>query len=164
MPTIAAFVLLLASLAVPRQQPPQQSPQQPPQRRAPATAQTRDREMRLLLDRVRRALLAQDTATLARLWSPAYTFTAPNGALYERGERLEAVMGDGAVDMPDLLPVADARTRAVGNVIVLRTRHSRDGAEATRAQIGDVRMLTVVERRQGRWRILAQQATRVAGR
>lgn len=163
MPTIAAFVLLLASLAVPQQQQ-QRQPQRGAPARAQATAQGRDREMRQLLDRVRRALLAQDTATLARLWSPAYTFTAPSGTLYERGERLEAVMGDGAVDMPDLLPIADARTRAVGTVIVMRTRHSRDGAEATRAQIGDVRMLTVWERRQGRWQILAQQATTIAGR
>ena len=167
---VACGATLLAGPLHAQQSAPKSAPKSaakaPARKPASPTAANRARERELLgiLDRARRALLAQDTTTLARIWANDYAFTAPSGASFGRPARLAAVMESASTaDMPDLMPLAEWSTRFVGNLAIMRARRSRDGREADVAQVGDVRTLTLWERRDGRWQIVTEQATRVVG-
>lgn len=168
---MCGLTLLAGSLdaqqSAPKAAPKAPAAARPPARKpvsAAAANRARERELLGILDRARRALLAQDTTTLARIWASEYAFTAPSGATFGRPGRLTAVMeSESTSDMPDLMPLVEWNTRFVGNLAIMRARRSRDGQTAGEARPGDVRTLVLWERRNGRWQIVAEQATRVLG-
>jgi ketosteroid isomerase-like protein len=133
---------------------------------APLTPKQRlENEIRSAARNVRAAMVIQDTATLARLWSDDYIFTSLTGETYSKQERLESVMSPAFVvdEAAEVLPSEQDIVRVYGNVAVMHSRLGPPGAARSGARGGRARLLTVWVREKGRWRTVASQATGVTG-
>jgi len=133
---------------------------------APRKLTARERvgaELRSIATRARAAMVVQDTATLARLWSEDYIYTSLSGETYSKAERLESVMSPNFVvdEAPDVLPSEQDIVRLYGDVAVVHSRLAPAATTRSGARGGRARLLTVWARERGTWRMVAAQATGV---
>ena len=138
-----------------------------PKRAAPRKLTARERlaeELRSIASRARAAMVVQDTATLARLWSEDYIYTSLSGETYSKAERLESVMSPNFVvdEAPDVLPSELDIVRHYGDVVVVHSRLAPTATTRSGARGGRARLLTVWARERGTWRIVAAQATGIS--
>ena len=113
---------------------------------------------------IRRALVVQDTATLADLWGDEYTFTSLSGETYSKSERLESVMSPAFIvdEAAEVLPSELDIVRVYGNVAVVQSQLAPPGTAKSGSRGGRAKLLSVwVRGNDGKWRTVAAQATAV---
>ena len=131
---------------------------------AAARAQAADpREQAVLaaLEAYKQAILASDTAALARIWTENYTFINPQGAIVSREQRL-ANIGSGSTDVQIIDNEREITVRLFGDMAVvqnLSTLHGTFGGVPTDT---DLRGSFVWVRRGGAWKLVTNQLTAVA--
>ncbi len=112
------------------------------------------------MDELKQAIVASDTPRLARIWTDAYTFVNPHGALVPRTQRLaNFVSGITRIDVIDGERETTVRVYAemavVQNLFMLRGRFSGVPTHT------DLRGTFVWVRRLNHWRLLTNQLTPV---
>jgi hypothetical protein len=113
---------------------------------------------------IRRAMVVQDTATLAELWGDEYTFTSLSGETYSKSDRLESVMSPAFVvdEAAEVLPSELDIVRVYGNVAVVQSQLAPPGTAKSGSRGGRAKLLSVwVRGSDGKWRTVAAQATAV---
>lgn len=113
---------------------------------------------------IRRAMVVQDTATLAELWGDEYTFTSLSGETYSKSDRLESVMSPAFLvdEAAEVLPSELDIVRVYGNVAVVQSQLAPPGTAKSGSRGGRAKLLSVwVRGSDGRWRTVAAQATAV---
>lgn len=110
-----------------------------------------------LEERLRRAIVAADTATLALLWAPEYQSTSAVGHTTNRAEALMAY-GSGLVKV-DTAVTRDVEVRTYGSTAVSVGSMDWAGTAAGRPFGGTVRFQHVWVLRGGAWRLVASQLT-----
>ena len=113
---------------------------------------------------IRRAMVVQDTSTLAELWGDEYTFTSLSGETYSKAERLESVMSPAFMvdEAAEVLPSELDIVRVYGNVAVVQSRLAPPGTAQSGSRGGRAKLLSVwVRGSDGKWRTVAAQATAV---
>lgn len=113
---------------------------------------------------IRRAMVVQDTSTLAELWGDEYTFTSLSGETYSKAERLESVMSPAFMvdEAAEVLPSELDIVRVYGNVAVVQSRLAPPGTAQSGSRGGRAKLLSVwVRGNDGKWRTVAAQATAV---
>lgn len=108
-------------------------------------------------ERLRTAMLAADTATLAALWAPEYLSTSAVGHTSNRTESLTAY-GAGLVRV-DSAVVRDLDVRPYGTTAVSLGFLDWSGSAAGRPFRSTVRFLHVWVRADSTWRMVASQLT-----
>lgn len=109
-----------------------------------------------------RALVAHDTAALARIFAPGYTFINDKGQLATRAERL-ANLGSGTTAVAGIDNEREITVRVYGDNALVQNRFTLRGQYGTgRATDSDVRVSYVLVRRAGRWQLVMNQVTPVA--
>jgi len=106
-----------------------------------------------------RARAAGDVATLNRIYADDYSLITAEGDVRTRQDQL-GELSSGKLHFAPLVPT-ERKVRMFGNVALVV---SRDPAGIVRngQQIGgDLRMVRVYVRRDGRWQLVSAQATRV---
>jgi ketosteroid isomerase-like protein len=123
-------------------------------------------EVRATIRRYDEALRRSDTAAVAQLWAPDYTFINPRGELLTRADRL-ANLRAGRTAFDSLAPVlAEERIRTYGKkagVAVHTTLLSIGGRYSGRTERGQYRATAIWVRRHGAWQQVASQLTPVTG-
>jgi ketosteroid isomerase-like protein len=136
-------------------------------RAAPAKMSAKARiaaEIGTASQQIRRAMVVQDTATLADLWGEEYTFTSLSGETYSKSERLESVMSPAFLvdEAAEVLPSELDIVRVYGNVAVVQSQLAPPGTAKSGSRGGRAKLLSVwVRESDGRWRTVAAQATAV---
>jgi hypothetical protein len=113
---------------------------------------------------IRRAMVVQDTATLAELWGDEYSFTSLSGETYSKSDRLESVMSPAFVvdEAAEVLPSELDIVRVYGNVAVVQSQLAPPGTAKSGSRGGRAKLLSVwVRGSDGIWRTVAAQATAV---
>ena len=113
---------------------------------------------------IRRAMVVQDTATLAELWGDEYTFTSLSGETYSKSDRLESVMSPAFLvdEAAEVLPSELDIVRVYGNVAVVQSQLAPPGTAKSGSRGGRAKLLSVwVRESDGKWRTVAAQATAV---
>lgn len=121
-------------------------------------------EIGVASQQIRRAMVVQDTSTLAALWSEEYTFTSLSGETYSKSDRLESVMSPAFLvdEAAEVLPSELDLVRVYGNVAVVQSRLAPPGTAQSGSRGGRAKLLSVWLRgNDGRWRTVAAQATAV---
>jgi len=110
-----------------------------------------------LEERLRRAMVAADTATLGALWAPEYLSTSAVGHTSNRPEALMAY-GSGLVKV-DTAVVRDLEVRTYGPMAVSLGLLDWAGSAAARTFRGTVRFQHVWVLHDRAWRLVASQLT-----
>jgi hypothetical protein len=108
-------------------------------------------------ERLRRAMVASDTAVLGSLWAPEYLSTSAVGHTSNRTEALVAY-GAGLVNV-DTAAVRDLDVRVYGSTAVSHGMLDWAGTAAGRPFSSTVRFLHVWVANDGSWRLVASQLT-----
>ena len=114
---------------------------------------------RLHLEGVR-AQLRSDTATLERVWSDDHTFTNALGIVQTKNERLSEIRS-GARRL-ESFDIDDIRVRVYHDTAVVTSRGRLKGQRDGQALDLQARGMDVYIKRDGRWQLVAAQATRIA--
>ena len=111
------------------------------------------------------ALLRADMDALDTLLTPEATRTAPSGTMATRAEWLEEIKGAVRTTGRRYLSIEreGQRVRLYGETAVVSgIVHIRGSGATSTGQLNTNRYLRVYVRRQGRWQLVAHQATRIA--
>lgn len=106
------------------------------------------------------AYLKGDTAVLERVWADEYTFTPPNGMVFNKADYL-AMLKSGVVKYESFDP-QNIEVQVYGDAAVVTGLVTVKGKVPGHTINGQDRFLTVYVKRQGRWQQVATQAARVA--
>jgi ketosteroid isomerase-like protein len=106
------------------------------------------------------AQLVNDIPTLDRLWADDHTFTNPLGVVQTKAERI-AEMRSGARTLSSF-NVEDIQVRVYGNTAVVTSRATIKGQLRGSELSTQARGIDVYVKKEGRWRLVAAQATRIA--
>jgi len=106
------------------------------------------------------AQLTNDVATLERVWADDHTFTNTFGVVQTKAERL-AEMKSGARKL-ESFNLDDIQVRAYGNTAVVTSRGTLKMQVRGQEISLQARGIDVYVRKQGRWQLVAAQATRIA--
>jgi ketosteroid isomerase-like protein len=106
------------------------------------------------------AQLKSDTAALDRVWADDHTFTNPLGVVQTKAQRLaEMKSGDRTLES---FTLEDIQVRVYGNTAVVTGRGTLKGQRHGQDIGGQYRGIDVYVKKQGRWQLVAAQATRIA--
>jgi ketosteroid isomerase-like protein len=106
------------------------------------------------------AQLDSNTATLDRLWADDHIFTNPLGVVQSKAQRLAEIKAGGR--KLESFSVADVEVRAYGDTAVVTSRATLRGQRQGQDISGQYRGIDVYVKKQGRWQVVAAQATRIA--
>jgi ketosteroid isomerase-like protein len=116
--------------------------------------------VRQLHSEIVQAQLTSDTATLDRLWADDHIFTNPLGVVQSKAQRLAEIHSGGRT--LEAFSIADIEVRAYGDTAVVTSRATLKGQRQGQDISGQYRGIDVYVKRQGRWQVVAAQATRIA--
>ena len=116
--------------------------------------------VRQLHSEIVQAQLTSDTATLDRLWADDHIFTNPLGVVQSKAQRLAEIKAGGR--KLESFSVADVEVRAYGDTAVVTSRATLKGQRQGQDISGQYRGIDVYVKKQGRWQVVAAQATRIA--
>lgn len=102
-----------------------------------------------------------DADALDRLWASDYTFVNPGGVVLDKAQRL-ATLKTGSLHI-ESYTVDDMRVRIYGATAIVLFRSSVAGTRGGNDITSRRRVTTVLIKRDGRWQIVAQQSTPIAG-
>jgi ketosteroid isomerase-like protein len=120
-------------------------------------AQTPDVDFAHIEQRLARAWVDGDRATIDRLIADDWTTTAITGQLLTRAEVMASMFGSGPKPIA-AMTIDEVRVRPLGNVAIVTGRTT---ARATGSETDIVlRFTDVFTRRDGRWQIVASHGTR----
>ena len=107
------------------------------------------------------AQLNSDTAALDRLWADDHIFTNPLGVVQTKAQRLAEIQSGGR--KLELFSITDVHVRVYyGNTAVVTSRAMLKGQRQGQDISGQYRGIDVYVKKQGRWQVVAAQATRIA--
>jgi len=106
------------------------------------------------------AVAKRDVAALDDIWTDDYTFINPHGALLTKKQRLENLKS-GATGVEATARQIEA-VHVYGDTAVTASRITLKGRYSGKEAGGEYRMLSVWVNQQGRWRLAANQLTRIA--
>ena len=130
----------------------------------PAPAGSPEAEVREAIRQYDDALRRADAAALDRFWATDDTFVNPRGEQLTRQQRLTNVR-TGQTSLTSIVhEPKEEQVRVYGDVAVYTALMTIGGTYSGQAQQGSDRVLTVFERRDGRWQQVATQMTPVATR
>jgi ketosteroid isomerase-like protein len=128
-----------------------------------------EREVRELEARFREAVVRGDRAFYDRVLADDFTHTSHSGAFKTRAQWLaESRSGDKAEPVPgatryEAFEVDDLAVRVYGDTAVVTGRTTPRGLDSKgRPMTGRYRFLRVWVKREGQWRVVAFQGTRIA--
>lgn len=119
-----------------------------------------ERELRELENELVGAVLRRDSSALRRILSDDLTFVTPFGDLFDK----EAVADIGANEdlVNDSIEIEDVRVRVYGEAAVVTGRATLKARVRDLDLSGQYRYVRVYARQDGRWQVVAYQATRIA--
>ncbi len=116
-----------------------------------------EQAVRNVLDEAGAALARNDTAALDRIYADDWTFVSPFGALVTKEQRLAALRSGNL--KYESVTRDEMNVRMYGKTAVaLQTSKAQSGGQDAS---GQYRVTMVLVKKNGRWQIVAQQATRV---
>ena len=119
-----------------------------------------EQAIRQLISQLTNALMKSDTAALDRLWADDYSFTNPSGVVQTKAQRLaELKSGDLKFES---FSTDDVQVRVYGDTAVVTSRATLKGRRQGQDIGGQTRGTSVYVKRQGRWQLVAGQATSIA--
>jgi uncharacterized protein (TIGR02246 family) len=119
-----------------------------------------EQAIRQLISQLSNALMKSDTAALDRLWADDYTFTNPSGVVQTKAQRLaELKSGDLKFES---FSTDDVQVRVYGDTAVVTSRATLKGQRQGQDISGQTRGTSVYVKGQGRWQLVAGQATSLA--
>jgi ketosteroid isomerase-like protein len=128
-------------------------------RKAASSGNAEEAVRRLHSDLVQ-AQLTSDVVALDRIWADEHTFTNPLGIVQTKAERLgEIKSGDRTLES---FSIADVQVRVYGNTAVVTSHATLKGRRQGHDISGQYRGIDVYVNKQGRWQVVAGQATRIA--
>jgi ketosteroid isomerase-like protein len=133
---------------------------------APAAARVRTaaspqgRSVLAAMENFKQAILASDTAELARIWIEDYTFVNPQGAVVTGAQRL-ANIGSGNTNVQVIDNEREITVRVFGDAAVVQNLSTLRGSFSGQPTDTDLRGTFVWLHRNGRWWLVTNQLTPV---
>ena len=118
-----------------------------------------EEEIQKLHNKLIQAQLNSDIAALDRLWADDHIFTNPLGVVQTKAQRLAEMKSGGR--RLEAFSIADVEVRAYGDTAVT-SRATLKGQRQGQDISGQYRGIDVYVKKQGRWQVVAAQATRIA--
>jgi ketosteroid isomerase-like protein len=119
-----------------------------------------DEEIQELHNKLVQAQLNSDVAALDRLFADDHIFTNPLGVVQTKAQRLAEIQS-GSRKL-ELFSVTDVQVRVYGDTAVVTSRAMLKGQRQGQDISGQFRGIDVYVKKQGRWQVVAAQATRIA--
>ena len=119
-----------------------------------------EEEIQELHNKLIQAQLTNDNAALDRLWADDHIFTNPLGVVQTKAQRLAEMKSGGR--RLEAFSIADVEVRAYGDTAVVTSRATLKGQRQGQDISGQYRGIDVYVKKQGRWQVVAAQATRIA--
>jgi ketosteroid isomerase-like protein len=124
---------------------------------------TAEQEVTVMLQKHRTALVQRDTLVLKEIWADEYTFTNASGQILSKAQRI-ANLRSGATALRSIkAPEQEVKVRVYGDAAVVTSRARIEGRYSGQEGTGEFRSLHVWVKRGGRWQLVANQITKVAG-
>jgi ketosteroid isomerase-like protein len=120
-----------------------------------------ERELRELEGELVGAVLRRDSSVLRRILSDDLTFVTPFGDVFDKAAI--ANVGDNKDLVNDSIEIDDVRVRVYGEAAVVTGRATLKARVKDLDLSGQYRYVRVYARQEGRWQVVAYQATRIAG-
>jgi ketosteroid isomerase-like protein len=118
-------------------------------------------EVKKMIALYRKAVINGDTTALRDIWTDDYTFTNAKGELLSKRDRLNN-FGSGHTDIDSIGSDQDVHIRVHGDAAVATSTVTIVGKYSGIESSGLYRSIHVWIRTAGKWRLLANQITRVA--
>ncbi len=125
-----------------------------------AQSDNADQEVRAVLKQMIDADLKGDAAALDRTTTDDYTITRDNGVVRNKAETLQGIR-DGNTRF-ESFDVSDIRVRIYGETAVVTFHEAIKGSRAGQDMSGQFREIRVFIKRNGNWRAVLAQRTRIA--
>ena len=119
-----------------------------------------EQAIRQLVSELDNAQQQHDTATLDRIWADDLTFTNPAGEVLTKAQRLASRKS--GETKSESFRSDDVQVRLYGDTAVVTSRATVKGQRQGQDIGGQFRITSVYVKRQGRWQLVAGQATRIA--
>jgi ketosteroid isomerase-like protein len=119
-----------------------------------------ERELRELEGELVGAVLRRDSSALRRILSDDLTFVTPFGDVFDKAA--VADIGDNTDLVNDSIEIDDVRVRVYGEAAVVTGRAALKARVKDLDLSGQYRYVRVYARQEGRWQVVAYQATRIA--
>jgi ketosteroid isomerase-like protein len=119
-----------------------------------------EEEIQELHNKLIQAQLNSDIAALDRLLADDHIFTNPLGVVQTKAQRLAEIQS-GSRKL-ELFSVTDVQVRVYGDTAVVTGRAMLKGQRQGQDISGQFRGIDVYVKKQGRWQVVAAQATRIA--
>jgi ketosteroid isomerase-like protein len=120
-----------------------------------------ERELRGLENELVGAVLRCDSTVLRRILSDDLIFVTPFGDVFDKEG--VADIGDNTDLSNDSIEIEDVRVRVYGEAAVVTGRATLKARAKDLDLSGQYRYVRVYARQDGRWQVVAYQATRIAG-
>ena len=117
-----------------------------------------EQEVREAISQYRQALIRGDADTLEQVWSDDYKFVNVRGELLSKEQRL-ANIRSGATKLESIEGDETVSVRVYGDVAVAMSRVHLIGQYGGKESTGWVRSMHVWVKRDGRWKLVANQVT-----
>ena len=117
-------------------------------------------DIQVLHNKLVQAQLNSDVAALDSLLADDHIFTNPLGVVQTKAQRLAEIQS-GSRKL-ELFSITDVQVRVYGDTAVVTSRAMLKGQRQGQDISGQFRGIDVYVKKQGRWQVVAAQATRIA--
>lgn len=119
-----------------------------------------EQALRQLVSELDKAQQEHDLATLDHIWADDLSFTNPAGEVLTKAQRLASRKS--GETKSESFRSDDVEVRLYGETAVVTSRATVQGQRQGQDISGQFRLTSVYVQRQGRWQLVAGQATRIA--